>query len=227
MLAQDHAERREGELGIADEPEVDREVLRDLVRVEVDVDDPRARREDARERGEDLREDVRADDQDRVGRLDDRLAVVAEHVAEVAAEERVRLVDVDLGRVGAPHVGTEDLGDLGQLPLRAGHRHAVAHDDHRPLGTGEQVAACAIRRRRGRTRVAGIDDGTIGSSLRASRTSAGRATKTGPVGAVPAILMARRRTRSTEPGSTTRVAHFVTGRAIETRSAAIWASIAS
>ena len=42
-----------------------------------------------------------------------------------------------------------------------------------------------------------------------------------------AILTARRSTRSTDSGSTTRVAYFVTGRAIATRSAAICASIAS
>ena len=95
------------------------------------------------------------------------------------------------------------------------------------VASARSVAAWSISGASGTVRVAGIDDATIGSSLMASRTSAGRATKTGPVGAVPAILIARRRTRSTEPGSTTRVAHFVTGLAIETRSAAIWASIAS
>ncbi len=90
-----------------------------------------------------------------------------------------------------------------------------------------RAAAWSIRSGSGLARVTGIEVGTTGSLFGASRTSAGRQTKTGPVGAVPAILMARRRTRSTDPGSTTRVAHFVTGRAIDTRSAAIWASIAS
>ena len=42
-----------------------------------------------------------------------------------------------------------------------------------------------------------------------------------------AILIARRSTRSIEDGSTIRVDHLVTGRAIETRSAAICASIES
>ena len=48
LLAEGDGERGEGELRVADEAEVDREVLGDLVRVEVDVDDPGARREDAR-----------------------------------------------------------------------------------------------------------------------------------------------------------------------------------
>ena len=58
---------RASSFGSATRPEVDREVLGDLVGVEVDVDDLRAGREDALERGEDLGEDVGADDQHRVG----------------------------------------------------------------------------------------------------------------------------------------------------------------
>ena len=60
-------EEAERELRVGDEPEVDREVLRDLVGVEVDVHDLGAGREDALERREDLGEDVRAADQHRVG----------------------------------------------------------------------------------------------------------------------------------------------------------------
>ncbi len=55
----------------------------------------------------------------------------------------------------------------------------------------------------------------------------GSATNTGPRGGVIAILMARRSTRRSERESTTRVAHLVTGRAMDTRSAAICASIES
>ena len=79
----------------------------------------------------------------------------------------------------------------------------------------------------GATRVDGNEDGSTCSSLGASRTSIGRDTKTGPIGGVPASLMALRSTRRSDPGSTTRVAHFVTGSAIATRSAHIWASMAS
>jgi hypothetical protein len=81
---------------------------------------------------------------------------------------------------------------------------------------------------------AGLNAGRIDDRLSeaapvvgASSTSAGKATNTGPVGGVDAILMARRSTRSNDPGSTTRVAHLVTGRAMPTRSAAICASMAS
>ena len=55
----------------------------------------------------------------------------------------------------------------------------------------------------------------------------GSATNTGPAGGVAASLIARRRTRSVDEGSITRVDHFVTGLAIDTRSAAICASIES
>ena len=55
----------------------------------------------------------------------------------------------------------------------------------------------------------------------------GRLRKTGPVGGVAAILMARRNIRSKLPGSTTRAANLVTGRAMSTRFADIWAFMAS
>ncbi len=55
----------------------------------------------------------------------------------------------------------------------------------------------------------------------------GSDTNTGPMGGVAASFMARRSTRRSEPGSTTRVAHFTTGAAMSTRSAHIWASMAS
>ena len=97
LLIEDDRERREGQPRVGDDAQVDREVLGDLVGVQVDVDHPRGRREHVRQGREDLGEDVRADDQDGIRRGDERPAVVAEHVAEVAAEQRVRLVDVDLG----------------------------------------------------------------------------------------------------------------------------------
>ena len=88
-------------------------------------------------------------------------------------------------------------------------------------------AALRIASAAGATRVSGKLVGTTSSSDGASSTSMGSATKTGPVGGVAAILIARRSTRRVEDGSITRVAHLVTGRAIETRSAAICASIES
>ena len=98
------------------------------------------------------------------------------------------------------------------------------------IGRSAPASSSAIRRivsAGGATRVSGMLVGTTGSSHGASSTSIGSATKTGPVGGVAAILIARRRTRSVEAGSVIRVAHFVTGRAIATRSAAICASIES
>ena len=79
----------------------------------------------------------------------------------------------------------------------------------------------------GTLRVSSRDVGCTSSGLGASSTSMGSATKTGPMGGVEAIFTARRSTRSTEPASTTRVDHLVTGRAMATRSHAICASMAS
>ena len=79
----------------------------------------------------------------------------------------------------------------------------------------------------GATRVSSREVGTACSCAGASRTSIGSATKTGPQGGVDATLIARRKTRNSDDGSTTRVDHFVTGLAIATRSAAICASSAS
>ena len=64
------------------------------------------------------------------------------------------------------------------------------------------------------------------SRLISSSISCGKHTYTGPIGGVSAILIARRSTRSSDVGCCTMVDHLVTGRAIATKSAAIWASIA-
>lgn len=79
----------------------------------------------------------------------------------------------------------------------------------------------------GATSVSGTVAGSTGSELSSSSTSMGSATKTGPRGGVRAIFTARRMVRSTECRSVTRVAYFVTGLAMATRSLAIWASMAS
>jgi hypothetical protein len=79
----------------------------------------------------------------------------------------------------------------------------------------------------GALRVTRKEVGNTCSSLGASRMSMGRETNTGAMGGVAAILILRRNTRSSDDGSTTRVAHLVTGLAIPTKSAAIWESMAS
>ena len=56
--------------------------------------------------------------------------------------------------------------------------------------------------------------------------SCGRHTYTGPIGGVAATFMALRNTRNNDDGCCTMVDHFVTGLAMATKSAAIWASIA-
>ena len=169
------------------------------------MDDRRAVGEDALERREDLGEDVGADDQDRVRLRGDPAAVLAEHVAELAAEERVR---------GAMFT-SEEFAPHTSAPSSSATRASSACAPEcatpspmmieRPLGAGEQVGARLTASSVGRTRVSGNEVGTTGSSSGASSTSIGRSTKTGPIGGVAAILIARRSTRSSEPGSTTRV----------------------
>ena len=137
-----------------------------------------------RERREDLREHVRPDDQDRVAPSRPAARCGGRTCAPVAPEERVGLVDVDLGRVGAPHVRAEQLRDVGQLRLGARHRDPVAHDDQRaprrPAGPPPDGSVPGP----GRPGSRASSRATTGSLFGASRTSAGRHTKTGPVGAV-------------------------------------------
>ena len=131
-------ERAQGELGIGDQADGDGEVLGDLVGVEVDVHHRCPFGEDAGEGGEDLREDVGAADHDGIGSGGNGTAVVAEHMPEHPLEQRVGVVHVDLGPVGAPHRGAPGLGEAGQLRLGSRHRHAVSRDDHGPAGARQQ-----------------------------------------------------------------------------------------
>lgn len=102
-----------------------------------------------------------------------------------------------------------------------------------PISTTGRAAAASSSAARpteageGEVSVSGTVAGSTGSEFSSSSTSIGSATNTGPRGGVRAILTARRMVRSTERGSVTRVAYFVTGLAIATRSDAIWASMAS
>ncbi len=113
------------------------------------MDDLRAVPEGTLQLGEHLREDVGADDQHPVGVADQLLAVRAEHVARLAAPQRVRGGDVHLGGVDLVDVGAQQLGDGGELALRPGERHPVPDQHDRPLGGGQQLGRPARRRRRG------------------------------------------------------------------------------
>ena len=173
------AERR---LGIGAEREVDREVLGDLVGVEVDVDDPRAGAKRALERREDLGEDVGAADEDRVG-----LEVIARlcspnmcpswprksgWAASCSTSDAVR----------APDRRPEQLGDARQLGLGARGGDAVADDRERTRprraerGCAVDLAAWARRA------CPACSSARPPRRFVASSTSIGSATKTGPVG---------------------------------------------
>ena len=141
----------------------------------------RGRRRQGRE---DLGEHVRADDQDRVGVGDDRGALSAPNMWP--SRPRVQRVVgrmLHLGRVDAPDVGAQQLGHPGQLGLRRPDTETPSPTRiSGRCGPGQQRGG--LRRpvpARAATRVSGIEVGTTGSSLGASSTSIGRATKTGPM----------------------------------------------
>ena len=208
------ASRPSVSFGSATRPSVDREVLGDLVGVEVDVHDLRAGREDALERGEDLGEDVRAADQHRVGLRRDRAAVRRRTCARAGR-----------GRAdaSAAMLTSEEFAPQTSAPSSSATRvssacapeigDAVAHDRRsaarrRRASRPPRATASAL----GATRVSGNDVGTTSSSSGASSTSIGSADEDrARIGGVAAILIARRSTRSVDDGSITRVAHFVTG----------------
>ncbi len=112
-------------------------VLGTLVGVEVDVHDLRARRPDVAQFREHFRDDVGANHEVGVARLEDRQAVLAEHVPGHALVERMPLGHVHFAGIGLPNAGAKEFGDTGQFVLRTRIRHAVAHEDHRAAGRRE------------------------------------------------------------------------------------------
>ena len=218
------------ELRVGDEAQVDRVVLGDLVGVEVDVDDAsrRARRaRPARGRPPGTRRCRRSARRRRRATMAG--AGRAEHVAQharVAADARRRMFgsDESASHTSAP----SSLGDAGSA--RPARRRARRRRRRRSPGAARRRAgrgrarrgpaparrACTGRRRQHRLVV----------RPRRARPC-GSATKTGPIGGVAAILMARRSTRSSEPRVDDPRGPLGHRRGHATRSAAIWASIAS
>ena len=146
-------------------------------------------------------------------------AVVAEHVAE-----RCR------GRAGASSsmLTSDELAPQTSAPSSSATRvsSAWAPEIATPspmmiigrLGAGQQRRP--PRSTSGRVRDASASpastSATIGSVVgRVEHVHRAGRRRPGPVGGVAAILIARRSTRSSDAGSTTRVAHFVTGLAID------------
>jgi hypothetical protein len=125
------------QLRVRHQPQVDRVVLGDLVGVQVDVDRPGARRPDVPQLREHFGQDVGADHQVHIAGPGDRQALRREHVAGLAAPERVIVREVQLAAVGAPDVRPEQLGESRQLRLGAGPGDAVADVEGRAGGLGQ------------------------------------------------------------------------------------------
>ena len=134
-------------LRIAHQSERDRVVLGDIVGVQVDVDDLGVGAERVFQQREHVRKHIRPDDDDGIGVLHSPAAGAAEHVTGQAPVERVRPRDVDLRGHRAPDAGAQRLRQLRQLRLRLRMGHAVAHDDHRVLGAGQQFGRARDQRR--------------------------------------------------------------------------------
>ena len=130
---------RQRHLGIGDDADVDREVLGNLARVEVNVNDPRSGGKDTGERREDLGKDIGAADEDNVRALSDGPALLSEHVAQQPLELRMTGVHVDFRGIGAPHLGPHKLCYSRQLSLGPGCRDPVADDDDRTDGRRQET----------------------------------------------------------------------------------------
>lgn len=191
------------------------------------MDDRGALGEDAVEDRIDLGQRIRPHDEHGVGRPGDAPAGLTEHMAQLPRVGGVFGRQVDLGPVRAPHLGAPHLRQSPKLLRGLGEVDTVAGDDDRVLGTGEEFRRPVEGRRVGRAPRDGVRrrHGRLGGVP--VHHVGGQHHQDGAVGGVPATLNARRRIRSVDSGSTTRVAHLVTGSAMPTRSAAICASMAS
>ena len=127
----------QGSFRIGQDADADREVLADLIRIEIDVDDARVGREHALHGRKDFGQHVGSRDQHHIRERRDRRAAMPPHMTERPAVQRVREADVDFRRVGAPDVGADQLGDVGQLGLGVRRGDTVAHDDHWTLRGAE------------------------------------------------------------------------------------------
>ena len=126
----------EDALRVADDRHLDGDVLADLGRVDVGVDDPRVRRVGPHVAGHPVVE-AHPDGDEQVGRLDGPVDVLPAVHAHVAVGQRMGLVD---GPDAEQRPGHGDLGLLGegaQLVPGLGVQDAVAGEDHRPLGLGD------------------------------------------------------------------------------------------
>ena len=126
-------QRREHALRVAHDRHLDRDVLADLGRVDVDVDDAGVRRVRADVAGHPVVE-AHAERDQQVGRLDGPVDVLPAVHAHEAVGERVPLVERADAQQRPRDRGVELLGEGEELGLGAGVEDAVAGEDHRALG---------------------------------------------------------------------------------------------
>ena len=127
---------RQNALHVAHDRDLNRDVLADLGRVDVHVDDPRVRGE-RRHVARDAVVEAHAQGDQQVGRLDGAVDVLPAVHADPAEAERVGLVHRAHAEKG---VGDGDLRLLGKLPQffgRVGYQDAVTGQDDGPLGAGD------------------------------------------------------------------------------------------
>ena len=175
----DHRRQRlQDALRVADDRHLDGDVLADLGRVDVDVDDPGIRRVGPDVAGDPVVE-AHPDRDQQVGALDRAVDVLPAVHAHVAVGERVRLVH----RADAEQrPGDRDLRLLGERPQVVpglGVEDAVAGEDDRPLGRRRSRSAASLSwrpwpSRFGRKPGQPGDDLGLGRVLRPSSPAGGR-----------------------------------------------------
>ncbi len=137
-IAPTNATRRAGRergCGVTDDGERVGAVDADLRTVDVDVHDRRSGRER-------VADEVRADGEDDVGVVEQRLqTLVHPHGARV---ERVAVVEAALALTGGDHRRLQELGELGQLGGGVAQDHATARPDHGRSAPTRTSAARAI-----------------------------------------------------------------------------------
>ena len=149
------------ELRVTQHAQRDGVVLGNLVQVQVNVDRLGVAAKDVGQFGEDFGQKVGTDDEVDVALLHNRAAARPEHVARHALVVRVAVAQVDLARVGLPHLRAQQGRDAGDLFRRARVGHAVADKQHRALGLGQHDRRLAdeggVRRDAGGGDMRGVD----------------------------------------------------------------------
>ena len=141
--------RRQRRPGVPVQPHLHRVVAADLGRIDVELDDRRARRRNAEVERE-LAAAVAADEEHQVGPAQDAVGALARVVARRPHRQRVVGREHRLGVERRGHRNRQPLGQGDQLVACARGGHAAAGNDHRPSGALQHSERVGDRRRFGR-----------------------------------------------------------------------------